>query len=455
MNDGQFNHRYNDFYNGINNEQNSEPNVEPTQQMDDEENLHSVDNVANNGEEEEAVESERRATRVQRFRCSAIDIARTSEVRSNLTPFDSNNVRTWVIPGAQSYSFAIGGSRNSVQEEPTSMIYNGQFFPTKKDLKRLVGHFAMWQNFEWKVKRSNKTTLHLVCLMDNCTWKLRAVMRDEGIYFQKRFHRKDVAAIMDKAARSYSELKYNRHMDHNAFNYVIDAGPHKWSRVHCPERRYRVMTINVAECINSCLKFARQLPMLTLAEFIRNMLQRWFHDHHRTTQSMRHQLTDTTHLVILKTCLECGYMTVNPVDRNIFSVKRERNLDYTSLCVDFFKRQTLIDAYSVPIMPVGHLSSWIVPTNITNRVVLNPLSRRQAGRPMGGRGGDMPRLRKGQPLYRVKDVENQVIMLDDVIIHLWLMMVRAELFHRNTGASVSSVIQLDTTNIRALIMNLP
>ncbi|KAK2648860.1 hypothetical protein Ddye_016349 [Dipteronia dyeriana] len=61
-----------------------------------------------------------------------------------------------------------------------------QFFPTKKDLKRLIGHFTMWQNFEWKVKRSNKTTLHLVCLMDNCTWKLRAVRRDEGTYFQVR-----------------------------------------------------------------------------------------------------------------------------------------------------------------------------------------------------------------------------------------------------------------------------
>ncbi|KAK2641807.1 hypothetical protein Ddye_023570 [Dipteronia dyeriana] len=40
------------------------------------------------------------------------------------------------------------------------------------------------RNFEWKVKRFNKTTLHLVCLMDNCTWKLRAMRRDEGKYFQ-------------------------------------------------------------------------------------------------------------------------------------------------------------------------------------------------------------------------------------------------------------------------------
>ena len=44
----------------------------------------------------------------------------------------------------------------------------------------------MRQNFEWKVKRSNKTTLHLVCIIDNCKWKLEAVIREEGTYFQVR-----------------------------------------------------------------------------------------------------------------------------------------------------------------------------------------------------------------------------------------------------------------------------
>ncbi|KAK4847572.1 hypothetical protein QYF36_003431 [Acer negundo] len=136
-------------------------------------------------------------------------------------------------------------------------------------------------------------------------------------------------------------------------------------------------------------------------------------------RSMRHQLTDAAHLVILKRVEKCNYMTVNPVDWNIFSVKlkgnqwtvnlhlktctcnkfqmdhfpcshalaaaRERNLDYTSLCADYYKRETLIDAYSVPIIPVGHPSSWVVPSDIASRVVLNPKSKRQSGRPMEGR----------------------------------------------------------------------
>ncbi|KAK2645146.1 hypothetical protein Ddye_020341 [Dipteronia dyeriana] len=110
-----------------------------------------------------------------------------------------------------------------------------------------------------------------------------------------------------------------------------------------------------------------------------------------------------------------GFMTVNPIDWNIFSVKRSGKKwivdlarktctynkfqmdqlpcshalaaarDFTSLCADYYKRQTFIDAYSVPIISVGHPSTWVVPYDITKWVVLNPISRRQIGRPRAGR----------------------------------------------------------------------
>ncbi|KAK2637965.1 hypothetical protein Ddye_025760 [Dipteronia dyeriana] len=406
MNDGQYNHQYNEMYNDMNNKQNNEPNVRPIHEVAIKVNLYPVDNVANNEEDEEPFQKERHARRVHRCSSTLVYIAGTFEVRPNVTLADSENATTWVIPGAKSYSFGMGGSRNFVEDEPTSMIYKG----------------------------SNKKTLHLVCLMDNWTWKLRAVRRDEATYFEvksfvnkhtcpleeihrrhrqasaiiirevvaprlqqqdgrlirlkdiivdmkimygiqimcskahqalqyalslaygtyeetfqllssfgyvleqqnprtitdlqsdkdgvlshidvlvfisdrhasieveiskvfpyathticvrhfyenikKRYHKKDVTAIMDKAARAYTELQYNWHMEElrnlhpNVYDYVIDTGPHKWSYVHYHGRRYRVMTTDAAECINSCLKFTRKLSMLTLAEVIRNMLQR-------------------------------------------------------------------------------------------------------------------------------------------------------------------------------------
>ncbi|KAK3182825.1 hypothetical protein Dsin_030111 [Dipteronia sinensis] len=96
------------------------------------------------------------------------------------------------------------------------------------------------------------------------------------------------------AAKSYRELKYNWHMEelrnlnNNAFDYVINTGLEKCSHVYCPKVRFRLMRTNVAKCLNSCLRFVRQLPMITLVEFIRNMLQRWYYDRHRPAQSMCH-----------------------------------------------------------------------------------------------------------------------------------------------------------------------
>ncbi|KAK3229612.1 hypothetical protein Dsin_001493 [Dipteronia sinensis] len=162
MNDGQYNEMYN--------EENTEPNLGPNQENTD----------------EDHVQIQRCGRRAEGVSYTGADMPGTSEVRHNVSADDYDNTTTWVIPGAYSYSFRIGRSTTLVAEEPTSMIYKGQFFPTKKDLKRLVGLFAMRRNFEWKVKRSNKTTLHLVCLIDNCAWKLRAVRRDEGTYFQVR-----------------------------------------------------------------------------------------------------------------------------------------------------------------------------------------------------------------------------------------------------------------------------
>ncbi|KAK3230300.1 hypothetical protein Dsin_002181 [Dipteronia sinensis] len=95
---------------------------------------------------------------------------------------------------------------------------------------------------------------------------------------KKRFYKKAVAEVMVAVVKSYRELKYNRHMEelrnlhNNAFDYVVNASLEKWSCVHYPQRRFRLMTTNIAECLNSCLRFAQKLPMMTLAKFIRNML---------------------------------------------------------------------------------------------------------------------------------------------------------------------------------------
>ncbi|KAK3231285.1 hypothetical protein Dsin_003166 [Dipteronia sinensis] len=103
----------------------------------------------------------------------------------NVNLLASDTQSTWVIPGSEAYTF--GQVNNTMRScEPNTSIYKGQFFQKKNHLKRSIGLHAMMWNFEWKVKMSNKSVTYLVCKINNCKWELRAVRRDEGIFFQVR-----------------------------------------------------------------------------------------------------------------------------------------------------------------------------------------------------------------------------------------------------------------------------
>ncbi|KAK3194153.1 hypothetical protein Dsin_025463 [Dipteronia sinensis] len=241
-----------------------------------------------------------------------------------------------------------------------------------------------------------------------CIWHISENVR-------KKFHRKDVTELFQRAARAYRQVDYDREMEElkklhkNAYEYVLEIGPHKWSRVYCPRRRFSMMTTNVAECLNSCLRFARKLLVMTLAEFIRNMLQKWFYNRHQAAVNMRSQLIDAAHAEILERIAECNIFlvklrgdqwTVNLLEKictckvfdldhlpcaHALAAARERNLDYTSLCADYYKKEVLADAYSILIMSVGHPNTWVIPPDIKNRVVLTPDIRTQSGRPRRSR----------------------------------------------------------------------
>ncbi|KAK3222385.1 hypothetical protein Dsin_009410 [Dipteronia sinensis] len=79
------------------------------------------------------------------------------------------------------------------------------FSTRKSDLKQLVGLHAIKGNYEWKVKRSNKSVLHLVCKIDNYKWKLRAVRRDEGTFFQVRSFESEHSCPLEEVHRPHQQ----------------------------------------------------------------------------------------------------------------------------------------------------------------------------------------------------------------------------------------------------------
>ncbi|XP_070047075.1 uncharacterized protein [Nicotiana tomentosiformis] len=57
--------------------------------------------------------------------------------------------------------------------------------------------------------------------------------------------------------------------------YLINVGYERWSRAHSTVNRTLTMTSNIAESINAVLKAARELLVLPLLEYIRQLIGRW------------------------------------------------------------------------------------------------------------------------------------------------------------------------------------
>ncbi|KAM3382707.1 hypothetical protein P3S68_008282 [Capsicum galapagoense] len=64
-------------------------------------------------------------------------------------------------------------------------------------------------------------------------------------------------------------------IDNRVKAYLKNIRFEKWSRVHAPINRGRMMTSNIAECINSHLVEARELPILDFLEQVRILFGRF------------------------------------------------------------------------------------------------------------------------------------------------------------------------------------
>ncbi|XP_055806947.1 uncharacterized protein LOC129875706 [Solanum dulcamara] len=58
-------------------------------------------------------------------------------------------------------------------------------------------------------------------------------------------------------------------------SYLKDVEYHKWAWSHCSANRTTTMTSNIVESVNASNKYARELPVIDLQDFMTNMVQRW------------------------------------------------------------------------------------------------------------------------------------------------------------------------------------
>ncbi|KAK4837032.1 hypothetical protein QYF36_002259 [Acer negundo] len=101
---------------------------------------------------------------------------------------------------------------------------------------------------------------------------------------KNRFKSHIVCNLFHKASRAHRQSEFLKkiqelsRVNKRAYEYLMRVEPYRWSRAYCSVRHYRGMTSNIVECMNNCLRYARQLPITTLVEYIRDMMQKWFHE---------------------------------------------------------------------------------------------------------------------------------------------------------------------------------
>ena len=84
------------------------------------------------------------------------------------------------------------------------------------------------------------------------------------------------------AVKSYLVEDFDDHMhelekfDINAAQYVRECDPSRWAHCHFQGRRYNIMAINIAECMNALLKNGREMPIIPLIDYILDLMRRCF-----------------------------------------------------------------------------------------------------------------------------------------------------------------------------------
>ncbi|GJX72667.1 transposase, MuDR, MULE transposase domain protein [Tanacetum coccineum] len=140
-----------------------------------------------------------------------------------------------------------------------------------------------------------------------------------------------------KICKAYTPKEFTYNMDilqavqPDAYHKLIEAGPQRWSRAHCPLIRYNYMTSNSVDSVNACSVLNIKLPITMLTETYHEMLQKWYFEHQEVVANMKHEITDWVGDKVHKRKLKSVMWVVNGIDQNLYQVydgryNREVNL---------------------------------------------------------------------------------------------------------------------------------
>ncbi|XP_062080313.1 uncharacterized protein LOC133785066 [Humulus lupulus] len=110
-------------------------------------------------------------------------------------------------------------------------------------------------------------------------------------------HAKEYNVAFFGVATTYTEKKFEYHikeldnLDKRIRPYLQKIGYHKWSRFYSKNKRYLVMTSNIAESLNLATVVAREVPAITLLKCLRGLIQDWTYTNRKLAKKTMTRLT--------------------------------------------------------------------------------------------------------------------------------------------------------------------
>ncbi|XP_062075193.1 uncharacterized protein LOC133779220 [Humulus lupulus] len=105
--------------------------------------------------------------------------------------------------------------------------------------------------------------------------------------------------------------------------YLQKIGYHKWSRFYSKNKRYSVMTSNIAESLNVATVATRELPVTTLLECLSGLLQDWTYTIRKLAQKKMTRLTPVAEQALTNNFVYSLRLTIKPANEYLFEVFKE------------------------------------------------------------------------------------------------------------------------------------
>ncbi|KAG5615768.1 hypothetical protein H5410_015592 [Solanum commersonii] len=228
--------------------------------------------------------------------------------------------------------------------------------------------------------------------------------------------RNTLSDLFYSMAKAYRKTDFDKLManvdkvNHRVKKHLEDAGYEKWSRVHSTVNRGRMMTSNIAECINGCLVEARQLSILEFLEEVRILFGSW-HCKSReiasytkdtlgrrfeevliinASKSSKMELVPSSEFIFSVyeagrryiVCLErkvcsCGRFQLDEIPcAHAIDVLKEKNVkDMHPYCTDYYKPDALAKTNEIPMVPMPDKEDWSAPEDVVAETVYPPRYR--------------------------------------------------------------------------------